>query len=53
MPADEPCLTVTRQTRVRELVTTYTRFYHPGSRHRITSHFDFRAEHGAEPGRQR
>lgn len=53
MPGDEPCLTVTRQTRVGELVTTHTRFFHPGSRHRITSHFDFRAEHGAELNRQR
>ncbi len=43
MDKDEPCLVVTRQTRVDRLVTTFTRFYHPGSRHRISSHFDFRA----------
>jgi GntR family histidine utilization transcriptional repressor len=41
---NEPCLVVMRQTRVQDLVTTYTRFYHPGSRHRIASHFDFRAQ---------
>ncbi len=34
----EPCLVVTRQTRVHDLITTYTRFFHPGSRYRITSH---------------
>ncbi len=34
----EPCLVVTRQTRVNDLITTYTRFFHPGSRHRIASH---------------
>lgn len=39
----EPCLVVTRQTWVQDLVTTYTRFFHPGSRHRIASHLDFRA----------
>ena len=42
IPRKEPCLVVTRQTRVKNLVTTYTRFYHPSSRHRIVSHFDFR-----------
>ena len=32
---NEPCLVVTRQTWVNDLITTYTRFSHPGSRHRI------------------
>lgn len=31
----EPCLVVTRRTWVNDLITTYTRFFHPGSRHRI------------------
>ena len=34
----EPCLVLTRLTRVRRTVTTFTRFVHPGSRHRIASH---------------
>lgn len=42
MSRKEPCLVVTRQTRVQDLITTYTRFYHPGSRHRISSELDFR-----------
>jgi len=42
IPRTEPCLVVTRQTRVKNMVTTYTRFFHPSSRHRIVSHFDFR-----------
>jgi GntR family histidine utilization transcriptional repressor len=42
MPRTEPCLVVTRNTRVHLLATTFTRFYHPSSRHRIISHFDIR-----------
>ena len=34
----EPCLVVTRRTWVNDLITTYTRFFHPGSRHRIVGH---------------
>jgi GntR family histidine utilization transcriptional repressor len=41
----EPCLVVMRRTRVHDLVTTYTRFFHPGSRHRIASHYDVRMRH--------
>ena len=40
IPRSEPCLVVTRQTQVHDLITTYTRFVHPGSRHRIASHMD-------------
>lgn len=49
MPRNEPCLVVTRQTRVQNLVTTYTRFFHPSSRHRIVSHFDFRDGSATRP----
>lgn len=42
MPKNEPCLAVTRRTWVQDLVTTYTRFIHPGSRHRISGELDFR-----------
>lgn len=34
----EPCLVVTRRTWVNDLITTYTRFFHPGSRHRIVGY---------------
>jgi GntR family histidine utilization transcriptional repressor len=34
----EACLVVTRKTWVNKLVTTYTRFVHPGMRHRLVSH---------------
>lgn len=33
--ASEPCLLVKRKTWVNDMVTTYTRFLHPGSRHRF------------------
>lgn len=42
IPRNEPCLVVTRRTWVQDSVTTYTRFFHPGSRHRISSELDFR-----------
>jgi GntR family histidine utilization transcriptional repressor len=35
--ANEPCLMVTRKTWVDGQITTYTRFIHPGSRHKIWS----------------
>lgn len=33
----EPCLSVTRRTWVSKVATTFTRFIHPGSRHRFIS----------------
>lgn len=42
IPRNEPCLVVSRRTWVQDSVTTYTRFFHPGSRHRISSELDLR-----------
>jgi GntR family histidine utilization transcriptional repressor len=36
---DEPCLILNRRTWVGPLVTTATRFAHPGSRYRIGGRF--------------
>lgn len=34
--ADEPCILLTRRTWVGETVATFSRFYYPGSRYRLT-----------------
>ncbi len=39
IPRSEPCLVVKRQTRVDGKVTTYTRYFHPGTRYRVSSDF--------------
>lgn len=35
MPREEPCLLVTRRTWVGDVITTYMRMMHPGSRYRL------------------
>ncbi len=42
IPWSEPCLVVTRHTKVNNLVTTYTRYFHPSTRHKLVSAFEFR-----------
>jgi GntR family transcriptional regulator, histidine utilization repressor len=41
IPRAEPCLVVSRRTWVKDLITTYTWFYHPGSRHKLSSDLSF------------
>lgn len=36
--AGEPCLVVTRRTWVRDTITNYMKFIHPGSRYSLTGH---------------
>jgi GntR family histidine utilization transcriptional repressor len=36
IPAGEPCLVVTRRTWVRETITNYMKFIHPGSRYSLS-----------------
>ncbi|HDR9132104.1 TPA: UTRA domain-containing protein, partial [Burkholderia vietnamiensis] len=39
MPADEPCLTLTRRTWTNGLPVTFVHFVHPGNRYRLGSRF--------------
>jgi len=40
MPADEPCLLISRRTWTRERIASYARLYHPGATYRLVGRFD-------------